>query len=60
MDKEEGETSNKQDPTTFEFPIQYSRGMVKMKNIPPFPLPNFHGISSEDSNIFLFKFDIIC
>jgi hypothetical protein len=31
-----------------------------MKSIPPFALPNFHGMASEDPNTFLFEFDVIC
>eukprot|EP00253_Pinus_taeda_P020212 PITA_20212 len=31
-----------------------------MKNIPPATLPNFHGLSSEDLDEFLFEFDILC
>jgi len=31
-----------------------------MKNIPPSVLPNFHGMSSEDLDSFMFKFDILC
>eukprot|EP00253_Pinus_taeda_P016598 PITA_16598 len=31
-----------------------------MKNIPPAALPNFHGLSSEDIDEFLFEFDILC
>jgi hypothetical protein len=31
-----------------------------MKNIPLSALPNFHGLSSEDPDEFLFEFDILC
>ena len=31
-----------------------------MKNINPSILPTFHGMSTEDPNAFLFKFDILC
>ena len=31
-----------------------------MKNIPPSTLPDFHGMTSEDPDSFLFKFDILC
>jgi hypothetical protein len=31
-----------------------------MKNIPPSALPNFYGKSSEDLDVFLFEFDILC
>ena len=33
---------------------------VHMKNIPPYFLPNFHGLRSEDPKTFLFEFEIIC
>jgi hypothetical protein len=29
-----------------------------MKNIPPYVIPNFHGMASEDPDAFLFEFDI--
>jgi len=31
-----------------------------MKNIPPFALPNFHGMVSEDPETFIFEFDVLC
>jgi len=31
-----------------------------MKNIPHFTLPNFHGLSKEYPDTFLFEFDILC
>ena len=31
-----------------------------MKNIPPSSLPTFYGKSNEDSNTFMFDFDILC
>ena len=31
-----------------------------MKNINPGTLPNFHGLIIEDSNTFLFEFEVIC
>jgi hypothetical protein len=34
--------------------------MAPMKNIPLSTLPNFHGLSTEDPNEFLFEFDILC
>jgi hypothetical protein len=34
--------------------------MAPMKNIPLLALPNFHGLSTEDPNGFLFEFDILC
>jgi hypothetical protein len=35
-------------------------GMAPMKNIPLLALPNFHGLSTEDPDEFLFEFDILC
>jgi hypothetical protein len=40
-------------PTTFG-------NEVKMKNIPPSVLPNFHGMATKDPDAFLFEFDILC
>jgi len=60
---------NKQENTddqeaTFGFPTLDTREIlgeeVKMKNIPPFVLPNFYGISIEDLDSFMFEFDILC
>ena len=31
-----------------------------MKPIPLTDLPNFHGLSSENPDTFLFEFDIVC
>ena len=31
-----------------------------MNNIPPSPLPHFHGKFHEDPDSFLFEFDILC
>jgi len=46
--------------TTFEFPIRNVHGLAPMKNIPLSALPNFHGLSTEDPDEFLFEFDIFC
>lgn len=47
--------------STLEFPIgDLPRGATPMKNIPLSALPNFHGLSSKDSDEFLFEFDILC
>jgi len=44
----------------FEFPIKETGGATQMKNISPSALPNFRGVSSEDSDAFLFEFDVLC
>jgi len=31
-----------------------------MKNINLVDLPNFHGLSTEDPNTFLFEFEVVC
>jgi len=31
-----------------------------MKAIPLHNIPTFHGLTSEDPNAFLFKFDVLC
>jgi hypothetical protein len=48
--------------STLVFPITNitTRGMDPMKNIPLSTMPNFHGISTEDPDEFLFEFDILC
>jgi hypothetical protein len=30
-----------------------------MKNIPPSSLPNFHGMVTENTDTFLFEFDVL-
>jgi len=42
------------------FPIRETNGDTKMKNISPFALPHFHGLTSKDPDTFLFEFDVIC
>jgi hypothetical protein len=46
--------------TTFGFPILDLVQDVNMKNIPLSTLPTFHGKNSEDPDVFLFEFDILC
>ena len=58
LDEHEGE--NEETIPMFEFPIRITPGNYPMKNIPLSTLPNFHGLSSEDPNEFLFKFHILC
>ena len=48
------------DEQTFRFPILDQAQNVVMKNINPSILPTFHGMSTEDPNAFIFKFDILC
>jgi hypothetical protein len=52
------ETSKQKEPIKFEFPIQGSKGILQIKNIPPSALPNFLGFPSEDPKTFLFEFDV--
>ena len=42
------------------FPIQDMDISVHMKKIPPYFLPNFHGMRIEDPETFLFEFEILC
>ena len=42
------------------FPIQDTNGDNKMKNISPYALPHFHGLTTEDPDTFLFEFVVIC
>ena len=56
-DEEEGENQTK---ATFGFTILDTAQDVNMKNIPTSSLPNFYGKRNEDSDTFLFEFDILC
>jgi hypothetical protein len=57
----EGEVNDENSFSTLGFPIgDLPRGAAPMKNIPLSALPNFHGLSSEDPDEFLFEFDILC
>jgi hypothetical protein len=57
----EGEVKDENYFSTLGFPIgDFPRGTTSMKNIPLSALPNFHGLSSEDPDEFLFEFDILC
>ena len=42
------------------FPTRETNGDTNMKNISPFALPHFHGLTIEDPNTFLFEFVVIC
>jgi len=46
--------------STFEFPIKDLGGVTQMHIIHPFSLPNFHGLTNEDPDTFLFEFEILC
>jgi hypothetical protein len=50
----------KEETSTFRFSIRGSNEETKMKNIPHSTLSNFHGLSKEDPNTFLFEFDVLC
>jgi hypothetical protein len=50
----------KEEPTTFGFQIKETNEETKMKNIHHSTLPNFHGLSKEDHDTFLFEFDVLC
>jgi hypothetical protein len=56
----EWEVSNQKELFTFELLIQELNDMVQMKNTPLSTFPNFHGLTSEDTNTFLFEFDVLC
>ena len=56
----EHEGENEEIVPTLEFPIRITSTNHPMKNIPLSTLPNFHGLSSEDPDEFLFEFDILC
>ena len=46
--------------STFEFPIKDLGGVTQMHIILPSSLQNFHGLANEDSNTFLFQFEVLC
>jgi hypothetical protein len=57
----EAEVNDENSFSTLGFPIGHiPRGVSPMKNISLSALPNFHGLSFEDPDEFLFKFDILC
>ena len=55
-----GEDYNDIEPITFEFIIQDTNIVFKMKNIPPTSLKNFPRLLNEDPYTFLFEFDVLC
>jgi hypothetical protein len=60
VDPEE-EVQDENSFSTLGFPIgDFPAGIAPMKNILLSALPNFHGLSSEDPDEFLFEFDILC
>ena len=54
----DGDDDNEEYP--LGFPIQDTDVNVHTKIIPPYFLPNFHGMRSEDPENFLFEFEILC
>ena len=54
----DGDYDNEEYPLGFT--IQDIDISVHMKNAPPSFLPTFHGMRSEDHEIFLFQFEILC
>jgi hypothetical protein len=58
MVEEEGNTATNTE--TFGFPILDISKNIIMKNIPLSSLPTFRGMSTEDLDLFLFEFGILC
>jgi hypothetical protein len=58
MVEEEGNIENEIE--TFGLPILDIAKEISMKNIPLSSLPHFRGMSTEDPDLFLFEFDILC
>jgi hypothetical protein len=58
-EEEQAENEPRPEPT-FGFPILDLVQNINMKSIPPSALPTFYGKSSEDPDVFLFEFDILC
>jgi hypothetical protein len=58
----ENQVNDENTISTLVFPISDipTRGGAPMKNIPLSALPNFHGLSTEDLDEFLFEFNILC
>lgn len=50
----------KEETPTFKFLIRGLNEETKEKNIPNSSLLNFHGLSKEDLDTFLFEFDVLC
>lgn len=46
--------------SSIDFPIGNVTPDAPMRPIPLIALPSFHGLSSKDLDMFLFKFDIVC
>lgn len=46
--------------STFKFPIKEVGGVPQMHIIPLSSLPNFHDLTNEDLDTFLFEFEILC
>jgi len=44
----------------FEFSITNQEKVVVLKNISPSTLPIFYGLVTEDPDIFMFEFDVMC
>ena len=58
VEEMDGDDDNEEDP--LRFPIQDTDGSVHLMNIPPYFLPKFHGLRSEDQETFFFEFEIVC
>lgn len=46
--------------STLQYPIIDTTVNAPMKAIPLQNIPNFHGLTSEDLDAFLFEFDVLC
>jgi len=46
--------------STLQYPIVDTVANAPMKAIPLQHIPTFHGLTAEDRNAFLFKFDVLC
>jgi hypothetical protein len=56
----EDEGNEATEAKTFGFPILDISRNISMKNIPLSLLPTFRGMSTDDPDLFLFDFDILC
>lgn len=55
MDAREDDASS-----TFNFPIQGGTIEIKIKNIPLLVIPTFIGNHTDELDIFIFEFDVLC
>jgi hypothetical protein len=53
------EEEREDQPSVLQFPIQGIDDEIRMKNIAPYDLPHFHGITTKDLDTFIFEFEVL-